>query len=226
MGNIIDIGVESGNITSINTSNPSAKWRFQEVGGIAGGSFENSSIYNCYSNINISATNSEYYSSSTKPFNTIGGIVGSIGNSIVTNCYNSGKIEGYKATSNEVGGINGRNNNSIVENCYNYGEVLGSNSLATYNMVAGIVGCNGYSSSTKGTITNSYCTTTSAQCSSYYTSINTKYTTGIVEEDELKTYAQILNGNVTEDEKIWLDDISKINNGYPILKWQIPEYRK
>lgn len=221
IGEIENIGIKSGNITSINTSKSNIGQRGQQVGGIAGGSFgEMTKIYNSYNNINISVTDSNYYDSNANTIIYVGGITGHELNGIIKNCYNSGNIECNNSYVSCAGGILACLNISTIENCYNYGRIygVGSNGQNDYKM-----GISAFNNS--GKTTNSYCTKTSATYS-YFENGSGMKTVGMVEEDELKTYASILNGNVTEDEKIWLDDISKINNGYPILKWQIPEYRK
>lgn len=226
-GKLINLGVKSGSITSINTVQPNILYRDQYVGGIAGVVY-NGEINNCYNNANISVTNSEYYSSDIRPGNKVGGIMGEISNpyigkSSINNCYNTGKVESNGSYENLIGGIVGRNLRGEIINCYNYGQIIGDGPSANY--LGGIVGRNGWNASTKGTITNSYCTTTSSTYSYYELNKNGMKTTGRIGEQVLKGYAQTLNGDVEENEKMWIDDIVEINNGYPILKWQIPENR-
>ena len=63
-----------------------------------------------------------------------GGIVGTLDNGTITNCYNKGKIVG----ESYVGGIAGFFIGTII-NCYNTGEII-SNSTQTYIGTGGIVG--------------------------------------------------------------------------------------
>ena len=75
-----------------------------------------------------------------KGVNSVGGLCGQ-NSATVTNCYNSGSVEG----NYDVGGVCGRNNSATVTNCYNTGSVAGNSS------VGGVCGRN-YSA----TVTNCY----------------------------------------------------------------------
>lgn len=225
LGEIRNIGIKSGSITSINITKPNIQQRTQLVGGIAGGSYnEGNSIYNSYNNANIYVIDSEEYSSNLKTLVYAGGIVAQMvnnGGATIKNCYNIGDIECNKGYTNAIGGILGVSNYALIENCYNYGKISGVGASADNDCKAGIIGIEMH----KGIITNVYCNKASATCSYYEINKSGIKTTGMVEEEELKGYAQTLNGTAEENEKMWLEDNTGINNGYPILKWQIPENR-
>ncbi len=79
---------------------------------------------------------------------------------------------------------------------------------------------------------NSWCTPKTAYAC-YYEKNYTPQPLGVVSEDTLKGYATTLKDKYIEDGKIkdvngnWVDNkdeqdnIIYINNGYPILKWQM-----
>lgn len=86
-----------------------------------------------------------------------------------------------------------------VSNCYNIGEI---------SQVKNYGGIMGYNKATTTTFSNCY----------YADTCNNWTTTGIqsIELEKLKTYSKILGESYT-------DDVSNINNGYPILKCQVEE---
>ncbi len=75
------------------------------IGGIAGKLYINCIVRDCY-NIGEITGDEDY----------IGGVVGHIQNSSAENCYNTGVINGNKAT--EINSVIGRINLSTVNNCY------------------------------------------------------------------------------------------------------------
>ena len=93
------------------------------VGYLGGGTLQNLGIKASY----IKGTSS------------VGGLCGT-NSGTVTNCYNTGSVEG----NNYVGGVCGENNSATVTNCYNTGSVEGN------NYVGGLCGWN------SGTVTNCY----------------------------------------------------------------------
>ena len=89
-------------------------------GGLVG--YGDVSIYNCFNRGNI-------FSDGGNNMISIGGICGhSDTDVVIKNCYNAGKIEGIKKTTEYdmyIAGIVGHSNCSILENCYNLGEING-----------------------------------------------------------------------------------------------------
>ena len=225
-GEIKNVGIKSGSITSINTAQSSATNRVQFVGGLVGEAY-NSNIYNSYNNAHISVTNFEHDSFDIATRNMVGGIAGRLdNNSHIKNCYNIENIEGNNALVNYIGGIAGLLVTSTIENSYNCGKILGTNSNTTWNCLGGIVGRNGNSTSlsNKGTIINSYRTGASAACSFYEYNINNPKNDGRVTYSALQGYSLQLGDAFTNDVQN-TDGSYKYNYGLPTLKWQIPENR-
>lgn len=77
--------------------------------------------------------------------NWVGGIVGSLANGTITNCYSTGQISGQYM----VGGIVGQFSNGTVSNCYS------TANITAYGRVGGLIG---YVGSTSCKIINSYST--------------------------------------------------------------------
>ena len=147
----------------------------------------------------------------------IGGIAGN-SHGTTSNCYNTGTIN----TTNSgryvfIGGIVGGTYSKSTTNSYNCGNVSGS---AAYIYIGGVVGSNGSGTTASGTISHCYCTTSTTY--SYYTGSNWRWyadTTGRVDANTLKGYTDTLNNGTGN----WVADTYSINNGYPILRWQISQ---
>ena len=82
-----------------------------------------------------------YNTGSVEGYSNVGGVCGLNDGGTVTNCYNSGSVAG---TGSTVGGVCGYNNRTVT-NCYNTGSVTGTDS------VGGLCGLND-----GGTVTNCY----------------------------------------------------------------------
>lgn len=191
-------------------------------------------IRRCINNGNILASTTN---NSTDGF---GGIVGANKN-IVEECINTGKVEGRVAS----GGIASYNiDGGIIKNCVNIGNIAGYNiigGITAYNYyngqvynsyntasvtgttnVGGIAGQNGLANWGNGYVYNCY-------------SINKNNIVGITVNSSVNANcytsgmtAQLLNDgidNYTDTESTeapWQEDATpNINNGYPILKWQV-----
>ena len=216
-GTIKDLGVTG----TINVVVSSDEMEDSCVGGIVGMSLGNS-INRCYSNVDI--VNNFGYAGGiiglggtveiSECFNIgdikneyrTGGIIGQFNGGTVKNCYNKGNIEGSPG-----GGIVGGHDEGSVENCYNVG---------TYKGQFG--GITGWTETTR--IKNSY----------YLDNINRLYTgrmssSDISEncssktEEEFKvkdsTMIDLLNTGL--ENSVWKIDTNNINEGYPILSWQV-----
>ena len=81
---------------------------YNNVGGVVGYAYSNSTIKNCYNTGLVEGSK-----------NNVGGVVGKAENATITNCYNTGSVSG----SDEVGGVVGGAYYGTVENCYNTGSV-------------------------------------------------------------------------------------------------------
>jgi hypothetical protein len=96
------------------------------VGGIIGRAW-NSSISECYSQIDVSVRGKAYTESSRYESDISGGIVGRSTDGHIKNCHNSGTV----FADGNAGGISGRVDGSLtVENCYNQGKISASVGIA------------------------------------------------------------------------------------------------
>ncbi len=216
-GIINNCEIRSGTISSINTTKSNIEYRCMLVGGITGQNNTKATINQCINKCNIYVKNTTAQSSSSSPHNMAGGITGMSDNeATIANCYNIGKIEGYNGSQNLVGGLIGRTFATSIINSYNIGQIIGTCSNSSNNKVRGIVGENFYIVG-EMTLKNTYCIN---NISYSYNRIANSYTTGIVSEATLKSYATKLGDAYTNDIKND-DGTWKYNNGYPILKWQL-----
>ena len=179
------------------------------AGGIVGGTlYASAEISECYNNGDIEAK-------STSRCSYTGGIIGvSFGGSIVLqNCYNTGEIvsEGVLAPGanpttykySTAGGIIGYLYSTMeCSYCYNTGNIV------SLQYSGGILGCHDGGSLNK--FENVYYLNTSSN----YIIGNSANVTGKLEDEDMKT--NILLENLNDKWK----QISNLNNGYPILKWQ------
>jgi hypothetical protein len=134
----------------------------------------------------------------------IGGLVGNNSSSVITNCYATGDVSGNE----HVGGLLGLNVYGSVINCYAVGNVIGIGSS-----IGGLVGTN----SVNSTITNCYFDIlTTGQANGI--GFNTGGTVSVAG----KNTEEMKQQSTFED---WdFEDIWTIctfgNNGYPYLQWQ------
>ena len=165
------------------------------VGGIVGYS-NGMNIEKSYNKANITG-----YGDDGTGFTSAGGIVGTKGK--VYDCYNFGNVY---ATKGQAGGIKGngyQNGSNHIQRCYNIGTITGGNRAN-----GSIVGENKDS-----TILTCFYTSSAAACGYRGSASNTRQVT----DSELKE-SGFSATNLGEN---WTDDIHNINNGYPILKWQL-----
>lgn len=132
------------------------------------------------------------------------GIVGNIGGtqyqSEITNCYNTGYIHGIGA----MGGIASWGNGYKITNCYNIGKLFSDNGITN----SGII-CATSTDGNNENINNYWLDTCGANKGSP-SNVGTETKTS----EELKQLASSLSDKFT-------NDVNNINNGYPILKWQL-----
>ena len=188
------------------------------VGGVVG-IFSPDQIVNiseCYNTGNVTSTGKDPSNNSLA-----GGIIGFYYRSsgTIKNCYNTGTVN---AKYPHIGGIIGnRDNGPLIANCYNVGNLTGSN---TYR---GSI-C-GFGRATK--FQNCYWTTSPAVAGGSDSGAKTNCSKKT--EAELKGLASTLGDAFVADGKIknekgeWVDNkdekgnIIYINNGFPVLKWQL-----
>ena len=174
------------------------------AGGITGRSSTASTVKNCYNYGNING------------YEYVGGIIGYAyayqNYNDTINCYNLGKVEGTSDSGSYVGGILGYAQRKI-NNCYNSGELL-VNQNSKGNNVGGILA---YSNS--ATLTNNYYLTGTAKVglSNILGSVQTEDKVGSYEAtDTMPSVISVVNGN-----NAFKEDTKNVNNGYPILMWQL-----
>ncbi len=195
------------------------------VGGIAGFIESNSQIINSFNIGKISTKNSGSISTDYSAGGICGGTVAENGyTSKVINCYNTGEIYGKMDTSGIIG-YHQRGGVHIVSNCYSSGVLTGN----------GIYAISGFFTSYMGTptinLSNNYWLTGCGTTSGSYLSGNKN--TIPKSDNELKLLTPTLGENYIEDGKK-IDkygnitdnfdengNIKYINNGYPVLKWQV-----
>ena len=197
VGGIVGQGGKSANVCSITESGNEGDIVAKAiVGGISG---LNLQIQRCYNKGNIRGTTAD-----SGGYTNSGGIQGAWGK--VYDSYNCGAVYG---ASGQVAGITGNGyqcGNKHIQRCYNVGTISGSG-----RAIGSIVGENKDSTVDK-------CFFTSSQNACGYRGSATN--TSKVTDEEIKTSGFGAN-NLGE---CWTDDgigNSSINNGYPILRWQI-----
>lgn len=227
------VGASSaGNINAcVNYSNIEFKnASLDYLGGIIGYAESSQTIIsNCYNRGNISSGESAsgiVGSSNCKVINSYNtgnmtsyqgasaGMVSS-GTVIVEDCYNIG-IMLNTHTNRTAGGIVGDSGSSQIRRCYSTGNVTG-------NAAGGIIGNVGYNCSVK--LENNYYLSGSAVrgfgCQrGYQGSYNSVADSiGKVESLEADNMPSILS--VVNKDNEFIEDATNINDGYPVLKWQV-----
>lgn len=176
---------------------------FYGVGGISG---------NCHSTTGVARIEECYNSGEVYDLSNMtngrqtAGIVGNITSSDyqseIINCYNTGYIHGI----GYIGGIASGGNGYKIVNCYNIGKLYSDG-----GNTGGII-CNINEEGNNQCINNYWLDT----CGASY-GIKTGSSNEGAEskpEDELKALANTLSDKYT-------NDVNNINNGFPILKWQL-----
>ena len=213
-----------------NSGNISVSNNASNIGGIVGTNYSSTIEKSC-NTVDIN---------STANYNT-GGICGyTQNNSYIKECYNTGMIIGI----NQISGISGYVDSTYIENCYNLADI--SNSASNGEIVSGIgnirtgiiKNCYNIGNITTGSVyaggisainTTDLSNIQISNC--YYLNtinvkgINNQEVSGMAEgktSDDMKlaTFVQLLNNENTD---IWVQDTNNVNNGYPILSWQLEE---
>ena len=177
------------------------------IGGICGAA--KSSIENCYNTGEVSAFAKEGKA-------LVGGIVGHGSLTTIKNCYNTGKISGETKLILRVGGICGNLGEGSIINAYSTGEIAGNNAEKT--SLGMIIGINNL-----GSFENIYYLKKSdikgiGEADTSQKLGNDELMAKTEEQMKSKEFVTILNQQGTSN---WLKDETGINNGYPILKWQV-----
>ena len=217
-GEIINCGINSGTITGIKTTSyTGSAYVGVQVGGMIGCGY--GKISNCYNKADIIAKAGTKNYPNEGFAGGIAGVVHERGN--VQNCYNTGDLNagGYQGFAGGiVGSANRVGTDQFVKNSYSTGIAKATGSYDAFQ--GGIIGRTGWSSTYPAiTINNVYHTTNNTY--SYYYWNGTKVgpsTVGKTESNVLKTYATKLGSAFSEDS-------ITINEGYPVLRWELPRYK-
>ena len=183
----------TGNVVSNAKSNARAA-------GIVAYMYSGATIGKCFSTVNVTSKKHG------------GGIAGYVpSGAIITDCYATGTITTSSANECYLGGICGggfiNTAGATLTNCYSTAKVTGSGGAASY---VGALSAD----MTEAHYVNSYYLngTVSGESSKY--GITGKGTAKTA--DELKALASTLGA-------AFADDGGNINNGYPVLAWQVPQ---
>lgn len=192
------------------------------VGGITGQTGLNAKVTECRNTASVAGTQS------------IGGITGAVSYGIISKCINTGSV-GTEDKSQQAGGIVGlMSNYAVVEGCYNTGTVIGKKNLGglageatvcavpqgCYNIgsVASGINTGGSVGSYTGSAYISQ-TTGSFYLAESQAAATDKTATG-ASSATMKKAAFVTKLNQQIGTEFFAEDTEKLNDRYPILKWQ------
>lgn len=192
------------------------------VGGITGQTGLNAKVTECRNTAAVSGTED------------VGGITGAVSYGTISKCINTGSV-GTADKSQRVGGIAGlMTNYAVVEGCYNTGNVVGKKNLGglageatvcavpqgCYNIgsVASGINTGGSVGSYTGSAYISQ-TTGSFYLAESQAAATDKTATG-ASSATMKKAAFVTKLNQQIGTEFFAEDTEKLNDGYPILKWQ------
>ncbi len=181
------------------------------VGGIIG-KLQTGTVENCSMSGSVTTTGK-----STKGY--AGGITGTVAakGAVVVGCCNSAKISGTYS-----GGIIGYNKNSAdISCCYNTGDITGTSrsaGIAGQQSNGTISFCYNIGKSTNGIAGFSNCTITNCYYLNDEASVPGGTASGYEKIADKQSLLSDLNAGV---QKLFSDDKININDGYPILTWQL-----
>ena len=192
------------------------------VGGITGQTGLNAKMTECRNTASVAGTQN------------IGGITGAVSYGTISKCINTGRV-GTADQTLDAGGIAGlMTNYAVVEGCYNTGNVVGKKNLGgltgeatvcavpqgCYNIGNVAVGLN--TGGSVGSYTGSAYisqTTGSFYLAESQAAATDKTATGASSETMKKAgFVKKLNQQIGTE--YFAEDTEKLNDGYPILKWQ------
>lgn len=207
-------GVNNGTILKCSNNAEVVMNGAYDVGGITG--VNNGTIMKCINQANISSRGE-----TAGGISGVNGILGTTG--IIGECCNYGSIYAGSWNSAGISAACGSNNSGSIGyifNCYNVGTITGGNG---YN--GGIVASCGYGGGSSY-IYNCY-NEGNIVCTQQGGSLiyeNIYYTKVDITVDNLNKNSNIVQG--LQEKNLYISnaftsDTSNINNGYPILKWQL-----
>ena len=192
------------------------------VGGITGQTGLNAKVTECRNTASVAGTQN------------IGGITGAVSYGTISKCINTGRV-GTADQTLDVGGIAGlMTNYAVVEGCYNTGNVVGKKNLGglageatvcavpqgCYNIGNVAAGLN--TGGSVGSYTGSaYISQTTG---SFYLAESqaaaTDKTAMGASSETMKKAGFVKKLNQQSGTEYFAEDTEKVNDGYPILKWQ------
>ena len=216
------VGRTDQNVTITGCSNTGAVTGAERTGGVTGNGSTSSIVTSCSNTGAVTGTSST------------GGVVGILFGT-VEQCYNTGTVT-QNAGKGDFGGVVGQIGTNCVakiQNCYNTGKLI--EQASNINGVGGVIGWVS-DTGTTGQINNNYSigeidiqgrfnTSAITMSNNYYELGKSNVTLNSLgegrEQANMKTTAFINLLNTNQNPTVWQSDTTSINNGYPILKWQI-----
>ncbi len=196
----------------INCSNSASVTATEKyIGGIACLVNDDSQVSGCYNTGDITLTLSNTGTADA------GGLIGAVESSnstvVITNCYNTGNVTA--TNGNSAGGVVGTAKGASVTNCYSTGTVTSA------TQAGGIAGYCGFYTNIFTNCYTQQSTIFGEEAMNSPTNVTTKTTT---ELQTLSTYTSWDFAGLSPDgtEDIWAISTG-MNNGYPVLMWQIEE---
>lgn len=205
------VGDNSGTVSKCkNASRLKTTFRAYDKGGVVGKNRSRGIVEYCYNLADISFDSDRAHGgivghnegniqycynkgNLTQEYYRIGGIAG-VNIGTVNYCYNAGNVSALKGNSATMTFAYGIGSEGTIKHSYNTGKIIASHSVAY--KIAG----------PDATIQNSYYLGDNTEDSTCKTSTFM----------QSKEFLDLLN----VEENIFIMDVSKINNGYPILNWQ------
>ncbi len=188
-GSVYNLGLENVDIAvSFNRDDS------EVIGALAGIVYDGGNIENCFTTGSISGRND--YSGS---WDMYGGLIGSLYQTTVKNCYSECDISVYTKRGGNFGGLIGCVSALTLENCYATGDVNYTGAGSDRPRLSGFIGCasnqHGNSTITKSFATGNISSTASASCGKLF---------GYVEANVTNCYSsstQILPNNAVDSAK-------------------------
>ncbi len=188
-GSVYNLGLENVDI-AVNFNRDSS----EVIGALAGIVYDGGNIENCFTTGSISGRND--YSGS---WDMYGGLIGSLYQTTVKNCYSECDISVYTKRGGNFGGLIGCVSALTLENCYATGDVNYTGAGSDSPRLSGFIGCasnqNGNSTITKSFATGNISSTVRASCGKLF---------GYVEVNVTNCYSsstQILPSNAVDSAK-------------------------
>ena len=145
--------------------------------------------------------------------NNVGGLVGSSEQTTFFKCFAKGNADG----EDNIGGFIGKSERIKVESCYSRGDVTGTENVGAF--IGYFIREYGYAY-----ISDSYATGGSSNNELFgYMENDILVNCTYINPNQIQLFSASGASALEADGEVWLNDIG-INNGYPILNWQVSGY--